>query len=964
MLVFMFVLWKRTAQLHQFVAFMPGTLQGLQNAVGGLNDNIQALRAHVGQWQPADAPIASDHPNAEVANTMLCLDAKILDLNQETNKLRMAIQDIHHQAAMYQPGVTEESLLPLKELLTSMTEKHKKIAEALPLIHTLPALTKTCQSMGLETQSQFKMQETMSDGPLRQGRESLQVISGDNKSTHERITKLDDKLGKLDVLADELKGMLKQLSIDVHVTRTEMKTKLDSAHADLKSFYGELNSGIRGLNVLVPNAEPQIVAGHAQRLPGLRGPCKPSRNRADARCADYAGNGEQCRGASKYPYACSRVNYDDYHANAYAHGDCQIDMVGNPTPFRNVSTQAISKDDVVEIWDTVPPNLKYSDPKGGYASYTLPGQTVVWLVDVFGWTAFREGGTAEISRCQAAQSQNDVGGAGLLLNMCALRQRQRYIQSDEKAAAWGETAQTAVLQKDPKSVKDKKDKQRSKEGKPDKKNRKKVKEGKTIKEKHSKKKAKHDTTEGKDLPDATVERGTQSTKSTGGGAVDDEQPTINFPHDAGGNRDDDDNPITSDTLSQEMSWPGGSEGAHLTPPALVRRAQGGDTLPIRENFSTMRPEPGLSFTPQLLDPAARTYFQMEAADTSALVSRDAVKEPMTLLQTRPFPLRHAPLAPIPAEQKQSETPPTSPTPPELKAFRDALQEIKAYIDDRSKVLQEVQKLLDTKTTPSTSTTPADLGPTLETALKPLSESLSTIDSATAGTARDLSNHMWESGGRHQAMETTLSGVHGMARDLQNRVGTTQRKLDDWVKSWSDSSGTTLDDSPGVVKCLCQLREHQDELARYNQATEALSSKVDSVADAVGAIATRVQNMQTLLDKMATSRPKAPPPAFPAPDIPATESAGPPPHQPPGNWHTSSPLPGSAPANPSPAPQGHPLTTPPAYIPSIGATIGAPQGMPSGANVINLSPPAQQDTVTVWMDGRAFQIPTTMVRGIN
>ncbi|CAE7826253.1 Ttn, partial [Symbiodinium necroappetens] len=328
----------------------------------------------------------------------------------------------------------------------------------------------------------------------------------------------------------------------------------------------------------------------------------------------------------------------------------------------------------------------------------------------------------------------------------------------------------------------------------------------------------------------------------------------------------------------------------------------------------------------------------------------------------------APLPPTPVEQKQSETPPTSPTPPELKAFTEALKDVKAYIDDKSKVLQEVKKLLDTKTTPPTPTTPVDLGPTLETALKPLSESLSTIDSTTAGAARDLSNHMWESGGRHQAMETTLSGVHGMVRDLQNRVGTTQRKLDDWVKSWSDSAGTTLDDSPGVVKCLCQLREHQDELARYNQANEALSSKVDTVAEAVGAIATRVQSMQTLLDKMAAARPKAPPPAFPAPDIPATESAGPPPHQPPGSWHTPSQLPGSAPSNPSPTAQGLPLTTPPAYIPSIGATIqaapGASQGVPPGASVINLSPPAQQDTVTVWMDGRAFQIPTTMVRGIN
>ena len=35
--------------------------------------------------------------------------------------------------------------------------------------------------------------------------------------------------------------------------------------------------------------------------------------------------------------------------------------------------QAISKDDVVEIWDTVPPNLKYSDPKGGPGKYIVFG---------------------------------------------------------------------------------------------------------------------------------------------------------------------------------------------------------------------------------------------------------------------------------------------------------------------------------------------------------------------------------------------------------------------------------------------------------------------------------------------------------------------------------------------------------------------------------------------------------------
>ena len=154
----------------------------------------------------------------------------------------------------------------------------------------------------------------------------------------------------------------------------------------------------------------------------------------------------------------------------------------------------------------------------------------------------------------------------------------------------------------------------------------------------------------------------------------------------------------------------------------------------------------------------------------------------------------------------------------------------------------------------------------------------------------------------------------------------------------------------------------------SQSTEALTLRVDSVTESIGTLSTRIQSMQTLLDKMAAARPKAPPPSFPAPDLPAAEAAGPPPHQPPGSWHTSSQTPGTSPANPSPAPQGLPLTTPPAYIPSVGATIQAPPGaalgVPAGATAINLHPPPQQDTVTVWMDGRAYQIPATMVRGVN
>ena len=117
----------------------------------------------------------------------------------------------------------------------------------------------------------------------------------------------------------------------------------------------------------------------------------------------------------------------------------------------------------------------------------------------------------------------------------------------------------------------------------------------------------------------------------------------------------------------------------------------------------------------------------------------------------------------------------------------------------------------------------DLAPTLQSVLKPLVDSLATVDTATSGVARDFSNYTWEAGGRHQTME----------------IGTTQRKLDDWVKSWGDSSSAVPDDSPGVVKCLCQLREHQDELARYNQASEAMAGKLDSMMETITTVSTRV-----------------------------------------------------------------------------------------------------------------------------
>ncbi|CAE7359531.1 unnamed protein product, partial [Symbiodinium necroappetens] len=272
-MVLVCTLWTKLVRLERHVQALPAAFQDLQKAVGNLANNVQTLPDQTAMQSLLDAvgdlaanvqPLLDQMPrlpvahgtqasdatrndlSSDMANTMLCLDAKILELNNETQRLRKSIGDLNHQMGLQQPGSSEEAIQPLKDLLLTLVDKHKKIAEALPVVHTIPALTRTCQTLGLDTQKQFSMQETMSDGLLKQGRETLQCLQSDNKSTHDRIIKLD-------ALTQELKEMLKQLGIDIHVTRTKMETKLDSTQADLKRFQGETNYSFRGLNVLVPN---------------------------------------------------------------------------------------------------------------------------------------------------------------------------------------------------------------------------------------------------------------------------------------------------------------------------------------------------------------------------------------------------------------------------------------------------------------------------------------------------------------------------------------------------------------------------------------------------------------------------------------------------------------------------------------------------------------------------------------
>ena len=112
-----------------------------------------------------------------------------------------------------------------------------------------PQSASSCsRSASLDCSKQFAMAETLNDGLLKQQRETLHFLQGDNKEITAKLVRTESAL-------DELKSGQKQLSLDVHVSRTKGEQKLDSIQKDLKSLSGSTSSSFRGLNVMVPQTK-------------------------------------------------------------------------------------------------------------------------------------------------------------------------------------------------------------------------------------------------------------------------------------------------------------------------------------------------------------------------------------------------------------------------------------------------------------------------------------------------------------------------------------------------------------------------------------------------------------------------------------------------------------------------------------------------------------------------------------
>ena len=212
------------------------TLQSLDEQIKGLNRPGQD-----------EAHTATGISFAGLESAVQCVDAKVLNLNKALEEIMQSgpsIAAIEKNTNASMEMVQQHGTV----LQTWGKEVPPRIKEMYGFTSILPSLNKAIQAMALDTAKQFSLQETLSDGLLRQGRESLHHLQGEQRAQAEKLTEIKS-------LVEEQKGSDKQLSLDIHVSRTRAEQKLDTLQKDLSNFSSWSQSAIRGLNVLVPNSK-------------------------------------------------------------------------------------------------------------------------------------------------------------------------------------------------------------------------------------------------------------------------------------------------------------------------------------------------------------------------------------------------------------------------------------------------------------------------------------------------------------------------------------------------------------------------------------------------------------------------------------------------------------------------------------------------------------------------------------
>ena len=201
---------------------------------------------NVAPQQPADPTFPGQADFAALAQTLQCIDAKLLQMSQENEQVRSFCSELHENKTVQVMEKGINKLMTLADKIHTMVdnwtrEVPPKIKEIWTFTSAVPAMQKGLSVFALDTQKAFALHETLSDGILRQGREALQLLQSELRAHSEKLTELK-------AFAEELKSTCKQTSLDLHVGRTKAEQKQDNVHNDVKAAQHTL----RGLNPLVP----------------------------------------------------------------------------------------------------------------------------------------------------------------------------------------------------------------------------------------------------------------------------------------------------------------------------------------------------------------------------------------------------------------------------------------------------------------------------------------------------------------------------------------------------------------------------------------------------------------------------------------------------------------------------------------------------------------------------------------
>ena len=200
----------------------------------------------------------------KIEGTLQCIDAKMLQLSTESQQLRAHVSDLQANDKLSSLDLTMQRVLDLADNATKLMEAWTKeipprIKDIYQFTSGLNTTHKAVSVMALDMQKSFSLQETLSDGLLRQGREALQHTQSEQKSQAEKLNELKtdqkaqaEKLGELKVITkvitEELRNSIKQVSLDVHVSRTKSEQKTGGA-AERVYWHGGSHS------VLFPRTE-------------------------------------------------------------------------------------------------------------------------------------------------------------------------------------------------------------------------------------------------------------------------------------------------------------------------------------------------------------------------------------------------------------------------------------------------------------------------------------------------------------------------------------------------------------------------------------------------------------------------------------------------------------------------------------------------------------------------------------